>query len=111
MEFLQNIKLDPVECDIDGVAEKVKVYRFTLQYWETVILPIMKDDDNGLRVSNEDVLTAALYFMNPQGYLHTQEDLELVKSALGASQVLAIYSKGIEINGYGGNTGKEAKKN
>lgn len=101
MDFLNGLELEPEAVDIDGVKNKVNIYRFSLDYMQNTLLPIFQE---------ESVEVCALYVLNPEGYVHEEAHLVALRKRLSAAQIVQVFNEGLRVNGFNAQEGEEVKK-
>ncbi len=86
---LNTLKLSPQSVKVEGIDEPVEVTRFSYNQFQEV----------SKKVEGEPLEVAALYFLNDEGYGHSDEDVNKLKSLVGAKQIRDIYRAGLIANG------------
>ena len=101
MNFLDQLELEPAEVPVSGVKGPVKITRFSFDYMKEVIIP---------KAGELPVEKLALYFLNSEGYEHSQADVEALGKKLGVGQLVEIYNAGMQVNGAVVSAETDAKK-
>ncbi|TQV85192.1 hypothetical protein FKG94_03105 [Exilibacterium tricleocarpae] len=100
-----SLELEPESVQIDGLSEDILIYRFSWNDFEKILN----------HESGEGVVPSRVHqvvcLLNPPGYEPTLDDIDFMTATYTLPQIKDMYSKALDINGFGHKAQKDAQKN